>query len=55
LPVITLEPELERLLSNGLEMPGQARVSSRGWQSACNEVYRRPPCVKNVAVNRRCC
>ena len=56
LPVITLEPDLERLLSNGLANPAaRARVWSPGWQSACNEDYRRPRSVKNVAANRRCC
>jgi hypothetical protein len=36
-------------------IPAPARVWSPGWQTACNEVYRKPPCVKNVAANRRCC
>jgi flagellar biosynthesis protein FlhA len=55
LPVITLEPELERLLSNGLANSAAGPVWSRGWQSVCNVDCQRPRSVKNVAANRRCC
>ena len=55
LPVITLEPELERLLSNGLANSAAGPGWSRGWQSACNVDCQRPLSVKNVAENRRCC
>ena len=39
LPVITLEPDLERLLPNSLaRQRGATRASSRDWRSVCSSV-----------------
>ena len=55
LPVITLEPELERLLSNGLANSAAGPGLEPGLAERLQRGLQRPRSVKNVAVNRRCC
>ena len=56
LPVITLEPELERLsVKRPREFCRRTGSGARAGRALATWIVRRPRSVKNVAVNRRCC
>ncbi len=55
LPVITLAPELERILHQSLQAGGvMAPASSRVWRSGCNARWWKPLNDKNWKANRPC-
>ena len=55
LPVMTLEPDLERLLQSALNRSAPARRWNRAWPSGCRRGWRIARSDRKLRVSRQCC